>query len=50
MARHLRRAINHVTAFARKVIQDPDLAVDAPWNDVAHRSGFVPRLVRQRRP
>ena len=43
MARHLRRAIKQMTAYARNVIQDPDLAVNAAWNDVAHRSGLVPR-------
>ena len=43
MARHLRRAIKQMTAFARNILQDPALAVDAPWNDVAHRSGLVSR-------
>jgi hypothetical protein len=41
MARHLRRAIKQVTAIARDILRDPALAVDAPWNDVAHRSGLV---------
>lgn len=43
MARHLWRAIKQMTAFARGILRDPELAVDAPWNDVAHRSGLVSR-------
>lgn len=43
MARHLRRAIKKMTAFARDILRDPALAVDAPWNDVAQRSGLVSR-------
>jgi hypothetical protein len=43
MARQLRRATKTITAFARDILRDPALAVDAPWNDVAHRSGLVPR-------
>jgi hypothetical protein len=43
LARHRRRAIKQMTAFARDVLEDPTLAVDAPWNDVANRSGLVSR-------
>jgi len=42
-ARRLRRAINTMTDFAHQILLDPALAVEAPWNDVAHRSGLVPR-------
>ena len=41
--RHHRRAIKQITGFARDILRDPALAVEAPWNDVAHRSGLVPR-------
>ena len=42
-ARRLRRAIGKMTDFARQTLLDPALAVEAPWNDVAHRSGLVSR-------
>jgi hypothetical protein len=42
-ARRLRQAINTMTDFAHQILLDPALAVEAPWNDVAHRSGLVPR-------
>ncbi|MGE5213019.1 MAG: hypothetical protein ACM3NN_04925 [Nitrospirota bacterium] len=42
-ARRVRRAISKMTDFAIQVLLDPALAVEAPWNDVAHRSGLVPR-------
>lgn len=42
-ARRLRRAIAKMRAFAHVILTNPALAVDAPWNDVAHRSGLVPR-------
>jgi len=42
-ARRLRRAIEKMRAFAHVVLTDSALAVDAPWNDVAHRSGLVSR-------
>jgi hypothetical protein len=32
-----------MTDFARRILLDPALAVEAPWNDVAHRSGLVSR-------
>jgi hypothetical protein len=40
-ARRLRRAIRRMNALAHEILSDPELAVDAPWNDVAHRSGLV---------
>ena len=43
-ARRLRRAISAMKARADEILQDPALAVDAPWNDVAHRSGLVSRV------
>jgi len=42
-ARRLRRAIGKMTDFARRTLLDPALAVEAPWNDVAYRSGLVSR-------
>jgi hypothetical protein len=42
-ARRLRRAIGKMTDFARQTLLDPALAVEAPWNDVAYRSGLVSR-------
>ena len=42
-ARRLRRAIKEIGSFAHSILMDPVLAVDAPWNDVAHRSGLVSR-------
>jgi hypothetical protein len=41
--RRLRRAISKMTDFAHQILLDPALAVKAPWNDVAHRSGLVSR-------
>ena len=38
-ARRLRRAIRKMKALAHEILSDPELAVEAPWNDVAHRSG-----------
>ncbi len=40
-ARRLRRAIEKMKVLAHDVLTDPALAVDAPWNDVALRSGLV---------
>jgi hypothetical protein len=42
-ARRLRRAISKMKDFAYRTLLDPGLAVEAPWNDVAHRSGLVSR-------
>ena len=41
--RRLRRAIEKMRTFAHVILTDPALAVDAPWNDVAHRCGLVSR-------
>jgi hypothetical protein len=43
VARRLRRAINKMKDFAHQTLLDPALAVEAPWNNVAHRSGLVSR-------
>jgi len=43
VARRFRRAISKMKNFAHQTLLDPALAVDAPWNDVAHRSGLVSR-------
>jgi len=42
-ARRLRRAIHAMKTLADEVMKDPALAVDAAWNNVAHRSGLVSR-------
>jgi hypothetical protein len=42
-ARRLWRAIGAMKARADEVLQDSALAVDAPWNDLAHRSGLISR-------
>jgi hypothetical protein len=42
-ARRLRRAISKLMDFTNELLLDPALAVQAPWNDVAHRSGLVLR-------
>ena len=38
-ARRLRRAVRSMKALACEILSDPELAVGAAWNDVAHRSG-----------
>jgi hypothetical protein len=40
-ARRLRRATKAMMALAEKILKDPALAVNAPWNNVAHRSGLI---------
>jgi hypothetical protein len=40
-ARRLRRAISNMKDFMHQTLLDPALAMEAPWNDVAHRSGLV---------
>jgi hypothetical protein len=40
-ARRLRRAISNMKDFVDQTLLDPALAMEAPWNDVAHRSGLV---------
>jgi len=40
-AQRLKRAIGKMTDFAHQILLDPALAVDAPWNNVAHRSGLA---------
>ena len=42
-ARRLRRAIRAIKARGDEILQDPALAVEAPWNDLAHRSGLISR-------
>ena len=42
-ARRLRCAIAKMTDFARQTLRDPALSVEAPWNDVAYRSGLISR-------
>jgi hypothetical protein len=40
-ARRLRRAICEIRTAAHDILQDPALSVEAPWNDIAQRSGLV---------
>jgi hypothetical protein len=42
-ARRLLRAIEAMKHFAHQMVLDPALAEEAPWNDIAHRSGLVLR-------
>jgi hypothetical protein len=42
-ARRLRRAIRTMKSRADEILRDPAMAVEAPWNDIALRSGLVPR-------
>ena len=42
-ARRLRRAIRTMNAIAHEILSDPELTVEAPWNNVAYRSGFISR-------
>jgi len=42
-ARRLRRATEKMRGFAHVLLTDPALAIDAPWNEVAHRCGLVSR-------
>ena len=44
VARRLNRAISNMKDFAHQTLLDPALAVKAPWNDVAQRSGLVSRV------
>jgi hypothetical protein len=39
--RRLRRAVREMTAAVHEILRDPDLAVEAPWNDWRQRSGLV---------
>jgi hypothetical protein len=41
VTRRLRRAISKLKDFAHQMLLDPALAVEASWNDAAHRSGLV---------
>jgi hypothetical protein len=41
--RRLRRAIREMKAVAHEILQDPALAVEAPWNDLRQRSGWISR-------
>jgi hypothetical protein len=42
-ARRLRRAIRDMKTIVRDILLDPALSVEAPWNDIAHRSGLISR-------
>ena len=41
--RRLRRAEREMTAAVHEILQDPALAVEAPWNDWRQRSGLISR-------
>jgi hypothetical protein len=38
-ARRLRRAVRRMKALAREILSNRELAAEAPWNDMAYRSG-----------
>ncbi len=40
-ARQLRRTIREMKGRADEILQDPALAVEAPWNNLAHRGGLI---------
>lgn len=42
-ARRLRRAIHQTQTAAEEILRDPTLSVEAPWNNIALRSGSVSR-------
>jgi len=42
-ARRLRRAIKEMKAFVLEILLDTALAVEAPWNDLRQRSGWISR-------
>jgi hypothetical protein len=39
--RRLERAIQEMTAIVKEILLDPDLAVEAPWNDLLGRAGWT---------
>jgi hypothetical protein len=41
--RRLRRAVREMTAAVHEILEDPALAVEAPWNDWRQRSGLISR-------
>jgi hypothetical protein len=41
MNRRFWQVINKTEDFSRQAFLDSALAVEAPWNEVAHRSGLV---------
>jgi hypothetical protein len=41
--RRLRRAIREMKAIVQEILLDPALAVEAPWNDLRQRSGWISR-------
>jgi len=36
-------AIRDMKTIMRDILLDPALSVEAPWNDIAHRSGLISR-------
>jgi hypothetical protein len=36
-------AIREMTAVVQEILLDPELAVEAPWNDLLKRAGWTPR-------
>jgi hypothetical protein len=41
--RRLRRAVREMKAMVQEILADPSLAIEAPWNDLRQRSGWVSR-------
>ncbi|PYL06289.1 MAG: hypothetical protein DME34_09330 [Verrucomicrobia bacterium] len=45
--RQLERAVRDLVALADEIMRDPRLAVDAPWNDLAQRAGWVAQAPKE---
>jgi hypothetical protein len=41
--RRLRRAVREIKAIVQEILLDPAFAVEAPWNDLRQRSGWISR-------
>jgi hypothetical protein len=41
--RMLERAVSDLVALADEVMRDPRLGVDAPWNNLSQRAGWIPQ-------
>jgi hypothetical protein len=41
--RRLRRAVRQMKAIVQEILADPALAIEAPWNDLRRRSGWISR-------
>ncbi|HEY7000484.1 MAG TPA: hypothetical protein VH330_01975 [Candidatus Udaeobacter sp.] len=41
--RRIRRAVREITAMVQKILLDTALTIDAPWNDLHDRTGWISR-------